>query len=552
METVKVREKKGALVDIQNIKQDLGLTILILIVFLAFGVLIVYPFIRLGLIPKLSTWIQAFTDKGVHTAFRNTMFSSVLATTTTTILGFAFAYAMNYTDIKGKKIFRVIALLPNMAPSVMTGLSFIILFGRRGLITYSLLGLTINPYGWIGLWVVQSIAFFPLAYITISGVLKSISPNVELAAQNLGASGFRLFRTVTLQLAMPGIISAYLLVFINTLADFGNPMLIGGSHRTLATLAYATVTGNWDLPLAAALSLLLVIPSIGMFLLQKHYLNKKSYVTITGKPSSGLTRNFLSKPVKYGLFTFCVMICGLITLIIGAVFVFSITKTFGVDYTLTTKHLYEGIINSYPMRNSWKFSVIAAISTSIIGVILAFLNTRKKFPGRNVIDFVAMLPVSLPGTFIGLSLVIAFNQGPLKLTGTAAIIIIGMVIRQIPVGYRNAIAGFKQIDKSIEEAGTNLGGSSFHIFRTIVLPMLKNQISITLVYSFMKCMNTLSTVIFLISPKHNVAAVSILSLADHGFYGVASATAIGMMAIILLTFGVAKLILKDNINIFDL
>ncbi|MGN9165807.1 ABC transporter permease [Tissierellaceae bacterium HCP3S3_D8] len=552
MEKSQIKEKKGIAMEIKNIIQDPSLVILLIFVFLTFGLVIVYPFLKLGLIPDAGVWKKAFTDKGVFIAFRNTMFSSLLASTTTIILGFAFAYAMNYSDIPGKKIFRVIALLPNMAPSVMTGLSFIMLFGRRGIITYKLLGLTIDPYGWIGLWIVQSIAFFPLAYITISGVLRSISPNVELSAQNLGASGFRLFRTVTLQLATPGIASAFLLVFISSLADFGNPMLIAGNYRTLATLAYATVTGNWDLPLAAALSLLLVIPSITIFFIQKYYLDKKSFVTITGKPTSGLQRNFISNPVKYGLFIYCVFICFTIVLIVGAVLAFAVTKTFGVDYTLTTSHLYEGIINSYPMRNSWKFSVIAAVTTSIIGVVLAYLNVRKRFPGRNIIDFLAMLPVSLPGTFIGLSLVIAFNQRPLLLTGTSIIVIIGMIIRQIPVGYRNSIAGFKQIDKSIEEAGTNLGGSSTHVFRTIVLPMLKNQISITFVYSFMKCMNTLSTVIFLISPKYTVASVTILSLADHGFYGVASATAIGMMITILATFGLFKLILRDNINIFDL
>lgn len=550
--TTKVKERKGVRLQLKNIVQDPSLMILLIIVFAFFGLFIIYPFLKLGLIPTPQVWKDAITNSSVLLAFRNTLFSSLIASISAIVIGFAFAYAMNYTDIVGKKVFRVIALLPNMAPSVMTGLAFVMLFGRRGFITYTILGLNIDPYGWIGLWIVQTIAFFPLAYITISGVLKSISPNVELAAQNLGASGFTLFRTVTVKLALPGIVNAFLLVFINSLADFGNPMLIAGNYKTLATLAYATVTGNWDLPLAAALSLMLVVPSITIFFLQKYYLDKKSYVTVTGKPSSGLNRNFVTKPVKIALFIFCVLVTLIISLIVGVVIAFSITKTFGVDFTLTTSHLYEGIINSRSMRNSWKYSIIAAIITSIVGVVLAYLNSRKKFPGRSLLDFIAMLPVSLPGTFIGLSLVIAFNKKPLLLTGTSLIVIIGMVIRQIPVGYRNSVAGFKQIDKSIEEAGTNLGASSTKVFRTIVMPMLKNQISITFVYSFMKCMNTLSTVIFLISPKTSVASVTILSLADHGFYGVASATALGMMLIILATFGVAKLILKDNINIFDL
>ena len=163
-----------------------------------------------------------------------------------------------------------------------------------------------------------------------------------------------------------------------------------------------------------------------------------------------------------------------------------------------------------------------------------------------------MFPAGMPEAFIGISLIIVFNKKPLMLTGTGAIIVIGMVIRQIPVGYRNAVAGFKQIDKSIEEAAANLGSSSVKTFRTIVMPMLKNPMSICLVYSFMKCMNTLSTVIFLVSAKWNVASNTILNLADWGAYGDAAATALGMMLIILLTFGIAKLLLRDKINIFDL
>ena len=182
-----------------------------------------------------------------------------------------------------KRFFQVVALLPTMAPSVVTGLAFIMLFGRRGFITWQLLHLKVDLYGPFGLWVAQTIAFFPLAYITISGVLKSISPNLELAAQNLGARGWYLFRTVTLRLATPGLASAFLLVAINSLADFGNPMLVGGNYHVLATEAYTQVTGAWDLPMGATLSVFLVIPTLIVFFVQRYYLEKNSYVTVTGK-----------------------------------------------------------------------------------------------------------------------------------------------------------------------------------------------------------------------------------------------------------------------------
>ena len=193
-----------------------------------------------------------------------------------------------------------------------------------------------------------------------------------------------------------------------------------------------------------------------------------------------------------------------------------------------------------------------AVVTTLLGIALAFLTLRRRFPGRAVMDFLAMLPVSLPGTFIGLALIMAFNSGPLEMTGTLVIVVVGMTLRQLPVGYRQAVSGLSQIEKSLEQASTNLGADSLTTFWKIIVPMLKNSLSVSFVYSFMRSMNTLSTVIFLISPEWNLASINIMSLANQGFLTVASATAVGMMLTIFLTFGLAKLILRDQINIFDL
>lgn len=424
------------------------------------------------MIPKSQHWKQFFIDTRFIDSFKHTIFSSLLSTASAIVIGFIYAYTMNYTDIPGKKFFRTVALLPMMAPSVISGLAFIMLFGRRGVITYSILHLKSDLYGWVGLWIVQTIAFFPLAYMTMSGVLKSISPNLELAAQNLGARGFTLFRTVTLKLAMPGILSAFLLVAINSFADFGNPMLVGGNYRVLATEAYAQVTGAWNMEMAAVLSIILVVPTLVVFLIQKYYLDGKSYVTVTGKPVSGLKRNTVSKTAKWILFGLCCIVAFIILMIFASIICFAFTQVFGVNNTLTLNNFTEGVVKSNAIKNSWFISVATAFITTLLGLVVAFLVSRKKFPGRGVLDFVALLPVSLPGTFIGLALILAFNDGPIAITGTATIIIIGMCMRQLPVGYRNAIAGFKQIDKSIEEASTNLGANSVVTFKKIVLKKL--------------------------------------------------------------------------------
>lgn len=254
------REHTGWRAEMKVLLREPPLLASIAVLFLLFGLFIIYPFVKILLVPDAEHWTRALTSREFLEVFSHTLFSSLAATTTAIIFGFIFAYAVNYTDMPGKRFFRVVALLPTMAPSVVTGLAFIMLFGRRGFITWHVLHLQTDLYGPVGLWVAQTIAFFPLAYITISGVLKSISPNLELAAQNLGARGWYLFRTVTLRLATPGVASAFLLVGINSLADFGNPMLVGGNYHVLATEAYTQVTGAWDLPMGAVLSVFLVIP----------------------------------------------------------------------------------------------------------------------------------------------------------------------------------------------------------------------------------------------------------------------------------------------------
>ena len=523
------REQTGWASEIRALRREPQLLLAIGLLFLMFAVFIIYPFIKLILVPSALDWALAITGKEFQEAFAHTLFSSLLSTASAMVLGFLYAYAMNYTDLPGRRFFQVVALLPSMAPTVVSGLAFIMLFGRRGFITYNLLDLKVDLYGWFGLWVVQTIAFFPLAYITISGVLKSISPNLELAAQNLGAKGF-----------------------YNSLADFGNPMLVGANYHVLATEAYAQVVGAWNLPMGAVLSVFLVIPTLIVFFIQRYYLEKNSYVTVTGKPVAGLTRVTVSPAVRWMLFAFCCFISLSILLIIGVVCLFAFTRTFGFDYTFTMDYFIEGVLQSSSLKNSWMASMTTAVFTTLLGIALAFLTLRRRFPGRAVMDFLAMLPVSLPGTFIGLALIMAFNSGPLEMTGTLVIVVVGMTLRQLPVGYRQAVSGLSQIEKSLEQASTNLGADSLTTFWKIIVPMLKNSLSVSFVYSFMRSMNTLSTVIFLISPEWNLASINIMSLANQGFLTVASATAVGMMLTIFLTFGLAKLILRDQINIFDL
>lgn len=545
------REHTGIAAEMKVLLREPPLLIGILAVFLLFAVFIIYPFVKILLVPTSADWMRAVTDKEFIEVFSHTIF--VLC-----CYGDGYRFRIHFRLRRELHEYAVQAFLSGGGSASYHGA---VRCQRSGIhhafrpprLYYmgnaSFEGGSLRTCRTLGS---ADYRFFPLAYITISGVLKNISPNLELAAQNLGAKGWYLFRTVTLRLATPGLASAFLLVGINSLADFGNPMLVGGNYHVLATEAYTQVTGAWDLPMGATLSVFLVIPTLIVFFVQRYYLEKNSYVTVTGKPVAGLIRVTAGPAATWCFFTFCMLLSLGILMIIGVVVLFAFTVSFGADYTFTLEYFKEGVINSNVMVNSWVASMSTAAISTVFGIALAFLVLRKKFPGRTVMDFLAMLPVSLPGTFIGLAMILAFNDGPLEMTGTLAIIILGMALRQLPVGYRQAVAGLKQIEGSLEQASTNLGAGSFTTFRKIVLPMLKNSLSVSFVYAFMRSMNTLSTVIFLVSPEWNLASINIMSLANQGFLPTASATAVGIMLVIYLTFGVVKLILRDKINIFDL
>lgn len=550
-----LKEQKGIGESFKRLLKDPSSLVLVVTSFIFLILFVIYPLIVVLSSSGADNWATFFTKPRYSKALMNTIVSSSLSALTATIFGFIYAYAINYSNIKGKKFFRFIAFLPLLAPSVMSGLAFLLLFGRGGFISQWLrsnFGVELDLYGLPGLWIVQTISYFPLAYMTITGVLRSISPNLEVAAQNLGARGFKLFRTITLKLALPGVVNAFLLVAINCFADFGNPKLIGGNYSLLAVEIYGEIINN-EPGLASVMGIILVIPALLVFWVQNKVLSKGSYSTITGKPVSGLTRTTTSKKTDIGLFIFNSLISLMIISMFLITILYAFTRNFGRDNSFTLDHLKKVVFSSSSpaVLNSLVLSLISAILAVAFGLVLAFIINRKPFPGKKLLDFTAVLPIALPGTFVGLALILAFSKGPIVLQGSAILIVIAMLLKQMPVSYRGITASFKQVDKSIEEAATNLGANSGKTLATIVFPMLQKTIVANFVYAFMKNMNTLSTIIFLITPKWVVAAVSIFNYAETGTYYWAAAVAVGLMGATLGTLGVIKLIFRDKVKIFD-
>lgn len=458
-----------------------------------------------------------------------------------TIIGFIFAYAVTRTDIPFKRFFRIVATFPIISPPFLLALAMILLLGRHGLLT-ELFRFKWDIYGLPGLVITETLAYFPIAFMSLEGVLRGIDPAMEEAALDLGASKLRVFFTVTLPLATPGIASALLLVFIRSLEDFGNPIVIQGNYRVLTVQAYLAITGMYNMPLGATLSLFLLMPTIGAFIFQRYWVSRKSYVTVTGKPSGGGLRS-TEKSVKYPLLIALILLTLFILCSYGSVLYGSFTKLWAVDNSLTLENY------RYVFSTGWDYLkdtlFIASIATPIAGLLamlIAYLVTRKEFIGKSALDFISMLNFAVPGTVVGIGYILAFNNPPFRLTGTAAIIVLVFIFRRMPVGIRNAIAELQQIDPSIEEASSDLGSGLFGTFGKVVLPLVSSAFLSGLVYVFVRCMTAISAVIFVVSGDWQLLTVALLGEVDNAALSHAAAYGCVIIAIVLIGIGMMRLL----------
>jgi len=496
----------------------------------------------------LSNYLAIFSKRYYFQPFINSMILGILAATAGTILGFVFAYAITRTPLPFKRFFRMTATFPIISPPFVIALAAILLFGRAGSLTPILSRIIgeYSIYGLGGLVLVETIAYGPIAFLVLYGVLQAIDPALEEAAMDLGASRARVFATVTLPLAIPGIASAWLLVFIESMADFGNPMILSGNFRVLSVQAFLQITGMYDLSRGSTLAILLLIPTVTAFFLQKYWVARKSYVTVTGQPT-GATIKRLEWYIKLPTYAACILFTGIVFLFYGMVIWGSFQKLWGVDATLTLHNYIEMFqVGKDYIIDSLALSTLATPITGILGMFIAFLVIRKKFMGRGVMEFVAMLTFAVPGTVVGIGYILAFNQRsalfPFVLTGTAWIITTLLIFRNMPVGIRSGIAALQQIDPSIEEASADLGADSNKTFRKITLPMIAPAFFSGLAFSFVKAMTAISAIIFVVSGKWNLITVAILGFVDNSQYAQAAAMSLLLIGIVLIALSVIQLL----------
>lgn len=484
-----------------------------------------------------SAYLSLFESSVFMKVVRNTLLLGALSGLLSTIIGFLFAYVDVYVKTRFNGIFKIISMLPIVSPPFVLSLSMIMVFGKRGLMTYHLLGIrNANIYGLHGILFVQVMTFFPVCYLMLKGLLANIEPALEESARNMGASRWRVFTDVTLPLLLPGIGNAFLVSFIESVADFTNPMMIGGSFTTLAAYIYQQIS-NFDPHSSSAMAVVLLSISMALFIVEKYWLERKSVATLSGKASRARAR-IEDRGVRIPLTSACVFVGVFVLAMYMLVPLGAFFKQWGRDFTLVTTHFESVLVRGLkPFTDSLRMSLVAAVLTAFLSMIIAYLVVKRKFFGKGFMEFITMFAMAVPGTVLGIAMLRGYitgiaGSGVLVLVGTSAIIIITFIVRSLPIGTRSAVAALNQIDKSIEESAYDLGAGSIKVFSSITLPLISDSFFSSLVSTFARSITATSAVIFLISARHQLITPQIMTVVDRGKFSEACAYATLMMLMV--------------------
>ena len=544
---------QGAALDRKKLMGDpiLVTTIVVLITFLTLFIL--YPLAILLMDSFVgdggfgfSVFKRIFDMPTFTRAITNTLKVGFLVGILSTLIGLLFAYVEVYVRM-GKftgGLFKVVSMLPVVSPPFVLSLSMIMLFGKAGIITRFLLKIYDNSvYGFWGIAIVQTLTFFPVCYMMLKGLLKNIDPSLEEAARDMGASRWKVFTSVTFPLLLPGLGNAFLVTFIESIADFANPMIIGGSYDTLATTIYLQITGAYDKAGAAAMAVVLLCITLAMFAVQKYYLERKTAATLTGKASRGRML-ITDRSVRVPLTVLCSLVALFVIMMYICVPIGACFPTWGYKFFPLTGKWFKLVFTRYhgfqAFRDSFILSLISAPITALLSMIISYLVVKRKFKSKGFIEAVSMLAMAVPGTVLGVGYIRGFSGGLFHtgfmqgLYGTGLILIIVFVVRSLPTGTRSGISALRQIDKSIEESAYDMGADSFRVFMTVTLPLIKDSFLSGLVTAFVRSITAISAIILLVTPQFLLITVQINEFAEKGSYSLACAFA---TILIVITYG---------------
>ena len=503
-----------------------------------YGLFLIYPLFKLlynaffaGGEFTLEYFQSFFSQKYYVKSIFNSLKVSICATALSLAIGVPLAYFYQMYEIKGKTILQVLIILCSMSAPFIGAYSWIMLLGRSGVITKfieSIIPIRMpNIYGFNGILLVLSLQLYPLVFLYVSGALKNIDNSLLEAAENMGCSGFKRFFKIVIPLCMPTIIAAALMVFMRAFADFGTPLLIGEGYQTFPVIIYNSYfaeTGG-DHNFGAAISVIAIVITAIIFLIQK-YINGKFTFTMNAlhpierKEIHGIHYVLVN---IYSWFVVAIAFLPQIYVIYtsflktsGKIFL----KGFSLDsYRYAFTHLTKAIPNTFIIGG------LALIVVIVLAILIAYLVVRRNNLMNKVIDTVSMVPYIIPGSVVGIALVMAFNNKPLVLTGTMIIMIVALVIRRIPYTIRSSTATLQQISMSIEEAAISLGSNKLKAFFRITVPMMANGILSGAIMSWVTIITELSTAIILYNLNTITLTLATYTYVSRGNYGIAAAYA---------------------------
>ncbi|WP_273321649.1 ABC transporter permease [Vallitalea guaymasensis] len=510
-----------------------------IVAFATLAVVLIYPFFSMLRESFVSQETGGFTIANYLEFFKypyyyKTLFNSlsvvITATILSTLIGLPMAYITTRYNIWGKPLINIMIILSLLSPPFIGAYSWILLLGRNGFLTniFRNIGIELPTiYGWTGIVLVFTLKFFPYVYLFVSGALKSMDSSIEEAAENLGVSGIKKLFTITFPLILPTITAGALMVFMTSLADFGTPMLIGEGYKVLPVLIYeeymSEIGGNATI--ASMLSVIIIICAVAILLVQKLVIAKKSYMMSSLRPPKVVK---LTKGKRIGLTAFCLIIAGIAMIQQVVVVITSFIKTNGPIFVKGfSLDSYKMIISklSTNISNTFLYSTIAIIIMVIAGLLLSYLIVRKKSKVNSLLDILIMFPYVIPGAVLGISLLVAFNKGPVMLAGTAWILIIAYVIRKLPYTIRSSTAILYQIDPSIEEASINLGVSPMKTFFKTTARLMAPGVLSGAILSWITTINELSSSVILYTGKTATISVAIYTEVVRASFGTAAALA---------------------------
>ena len=523
----------------KKIKLDFW-NIVTLLIIIVFAIFLIYPLLSLFLdgfkdsksgVWSLMNYIQFFSKKYYTSALINSFKLTISVTVIAVLIGVPLAYFMSFYKIKGKGILEVLFIISMMSPNFIGAYSWILLLGRNGSVTKFLekaLGINMpSIYGFAGMLLVFSLKLYPFIYIYVSGALKKIDVALSEAAESLGCGGLKKVFTVIMPLITPTLVAAALLVFMNCMADFGTPALIGEGYRVMPTLVYSEFVGEsgGSANFAACMATIMIIITALVFFLQKWYINTKSFTMSSIRPIQPKEPKGIFKVLIY---VYIYLLAGL-SIIPQAMVVYTSFKATRMQVFVDGFSLgsYKKVADKAlaAVTNTYVFCFFAIVIIITLGMLIAYLTVRRRSVLTSAIDSIAMFPYIVPGSVLGITLLIAFNHKPLMLAGTAFIIIISLVIRRLAYTLRSSSAILYQISPSMEEAAVSLGDTPAKSFVKVTAKMMLPGVASGAILSWITIINELSSSVMLYTSKTKTMSVAIYNEVIRASYGPAAALA---------------------------